>query len=370
MVPTWRKTQYLYLPVAIPDLNPLPEYTDSIQFDDSGPEQHLNDLLRALALLRWRVTSNIGNVLTCNTQGGDNSLGEVVTITIDADRAVISSRSVNEYYWVDGQNQKNVELLNRAFAYVIAHKQKADKKLNPLAREKYGAFVPSRTYQVTPILIYLNVFVFLLMVLAGVSPLSPTTESLFNWGGNFRPYTVSGQWWRLVSYMFLHAGIVHIAMNLFALIYIGQFLEPLIGKFRLLAAYLLTGICAGLLSIIMHANSVGVGASGAIFGLYGIFLALLTTSHIEKTARNTLLRSILFFVVFNLVSGLYGNIDNAAHIGGLISGIFIGYCYYPGLAKRQPLQQQYKIAGIITAVIILICVFVFLLLPGSLPAIR
>jgi rhomboid protease GluP len=126
---------------------------------------------------------------------------------------------------------------------------------------------------------------------------------------------------------------MHLIMNTFALLYIGMFLEPLIGKYRFLAAYILTGICAGLMSITMHPASVGVGASGAIFGMYGVFLSLLTTNYIQKSLRKTMLRSILFFVLLNLLYGLEGNTDNAAHIGGLLSGIIIGLLYRRGVVK-------------------------------------
>jgi len=224
-------------------------------------------------------------------------------------------------------------------------------------RERFGALIPSKTYLVTPTLIYLNILVFIIMAVCGVSPLEPDTQSLLAWGGNFRPAATDGGSWRLFTYMFLHAGILHLLMNMYALLYIGMFLEPLIGKFRFAAAYLLTGLCAGLMSISIHSYTVGVGASGAIFGMYGIFLAMLTTSHIEKTVRNTMLRSILFFVVFNLISGMQGNIDNAAHIGGLLSGLFIGYLYYPGIKRHTGLKQQIVTTACIAAAVILLIAF-------------
>ena len=217
-------------------------------------------------------------------------------------------------------------------------------------REKYGALLISKTYVVTPVLVYANVLVFVAMVLAGLSPLQPTAKSLFEWGGNLAPAVVAGQWWRLFSYMFLHGGALHLIMNMFALLYIGMFLEPLMGRVRITGAYLLTGIFAGLLSIGIHTNSVGVGASGAIFGMYGVFLSMLTTNHIQKTQRKTMMRSILFFVVYNLLAGLQGNTDNAAHIGGLLSGIAIGFAYYPGIAKKSSTKKQWILTGVMTLI--------------------
>jgi rhomboid protease GluP len=116
-------------------------------------------------------------------------------------------------------------------------------------------------------------------------------------------------------------------------LYIGILLEPRLGSWRFGITYIITGIIASVTSLYVHDTTISAGASGAIFGMYGVFLAMLTTSLIEKTTRKALLTSIAIFVGYNLLNGLKGGIDNAAHIGGLVSGIFIGYSFYPGLTK-------------------------------------
>ncbi|MDE3143058.1 MAG: rhomboid family intramembrane serine protease, partial [Bacteroidota bacterium] len=156
----------------------------------------------------------------------------------------------------------------------------------------------------------------------------PLAKDLYNWGGNLGIATLHGQWWRLFSSMFLHSGILHILFNMYALLFIGIFLEPLLGKKLFLIVYVCTGVIAGLASIYRHDLKVSVGASGAIFGLYGVFLALLTTKYIDKKSRRGLLQSILLFVFYTLVSGMKPGIDNAAHIGGLLSGLIFGYTFY------------------------------------------
>lgn len=332
----------------------IPEYTEELPLLHMQSAQYLMAIRQAAWRLRWRVISASGNIVKLYTSAG--SFGEVVTITIEDKKVIFHSRPVNEYYWPEGQDRVNASSFKKAIALVVEQNNKATKKLAHTTQEQYGALVPSKTYLVTPAIAYLNVLVFLCMTISGISPFSPTTSSLLSWGGNFAPVVAMGEWWRLLTYMFLHAGFMHLFMNMFALMYIGLYLEPLLGKFRFGAAYLLTGICAGLLSITMHKYSVGVGASGAIFGMYGIFFAMLTTSHIEKTVRKTMLRSILFFVVFNLLSGLQGNTDNAAHIGGLLSGIAIGYIYYPGLTTQQSMKKQLGITAIITAAVVLLCI--------------
>ncbi len=196
-----------------------------------------------------------------------------------------------------------------------------------------GIFKPVDGYFITPILIDLNILVYLIMVLAGVSWFSPTSEELLSWGADFRPLTLENEWWRLITSCFIHIGIFHLLMNMYALLYIGVLMEPYLGKARFLTAYLATGLVASMTSIWWHADTVSAGASGAIFGMYGLFLALLTTNFIEKSARQALLSSIGIFVAYNLLSGAQGNTDNAAHIGGLVSGMIMGYALVPGLKK-------------------------------------
>ena len=203
-------------------------------------------------------------------------------------------------------------------------------KTNPV-NDFISLFKPAEGYFFTPVLLILNILVFVLMAVTGVSILDPDGASLVKWGANFRPVTLDGEWWRLITCCFLHIGIIHLLMNMYALMYIGVLLEPLLGKTRFIVAYLLAGLLASLTSLWWHDFTISAGASGAIFGMYGVFLALLTTNLIEKSARTSLLSSIGLFVGYNLLYGLKGGIDNAAHIGGLISGLVIGYALIPAL---------------------------------------
>ena len=316
--------------------------------------QYLVLAQKAAAYLRWFVVVVNGNTIMCQTSVGEYTHGEIVTLKAEGKKAMLNSRPANGYYWNDTQAQNNIELFKNTIIQFIEAYDKADRNLHPMHREKYGALVPSKSYLITPLLVYANVLVFIAMVIAGLSPLHPTAQALYQWGGNFRQAVAGGEWWRLITYIFLHGGAMHLLGNTFALLYIGMYLEPLMGKFRFASAYLLTGVCAGLMSIAMHPASVGVGASGAIFGMYGIFLSMLTTNHIKKTLRTTMLRSILFFVVFNLMMGLQGNTDNAAHIGGLLSGVLIGYVYYQGIAARASLGRQVLTSVLLAAGVALI----------------
>jgi rhomboid protease GluP len=226
-------------------------------------------------------------------------------------------------------------------------------------------FKPVENYFITPILVNLNIVIFIAMVLGGANIMLPDSETLLGWGANFRPSVLSGEWWRLITGCFIHIGILHLLMNMYALVYIGVLLEPHLGRTRFLIAYLLTGITASVTSLWWHELAVSAGASGAIFGMYGVFLALLTTSFIEQAARKPLLTSIGLFVLYNLGFGMASGIDNAAHIGGLVGGLFIGYLFVPGLKKPEARSLQIAALIVSTVVVIVFSVFIASTVPNG-----
>jgi len=126
---------------------------------------------------------------------------------------------------------------------------------------------------------------------------------------------------------------MHVLSNMYGLLFVGIFLEPILGKTKFLATYLLTGLLASIASIWWYDATISVGASGAIFGLYGLFLAFMLTKVFPKEFGKTFLLSTVIFVGYNLLMGLVGGIDNAAHVGGLLSGFVVGLILYPTIEK-------------------------------------
>ncbi|MCA0428771.1 MAG: rhomboid family intramembrane serine protease [Bacteroidetes bacterium] len=210
----------------------------------------------------------------------------------------------------------------------------------PFWKEFLGFFTPQEAYFFSPIIMGLNILVFVVLSFMGVSVLDPQADLLLKYGGNFRPAILEGEWWRLFTSTFMHAGIIHLAMNLFAFFMVGPQLELFLGKWRFLLAYVFCGIMASLSSTWFHSMTVGVGASGAIFGLYGIFLGLLSTRLIDPSMRKRMLSGIGAFVFYNLLFGLSPGIDNSAHTGGLISGFILGLLFFFYL--RFPYNRFYK----------------------------
>ena len=189
-----------------------------------------------------------------------------------------------------------------------------------------GLFIPSRHFFATPILLNLNLLLFGLMVLSGVSAHEPNPHALVQWGSNVSSLTLHGQPWRLVSSQFVHAGLTHLAMNMLSLWLLGVLLEARVGGLRLTLVYLASGVGGGLASLWYHSDGVNsVGASGAIFGLYGLLLLLLVSRRlaIGKSDRKAMLGLVLYLVLSNLISGITGSVDNAAHVGGLVVGLLL-----------------------------------------------
>jgi len=179
---------------------------------------------------------------------------------------------------------------------------------------------------VTPVLVALNVLIYVAMVATGVNFMSPTVADLIAWGANSGPQTLDGQSWRLLSCTFLHIGLIHIGMNMFVLWQIGNILERLTGNVGFLVLYLGSGVIASLVSVYYNSSVVSAGASGAVFGTFGGLVAFLyRNSDGGLDIFKPLLVSVSKILLLNLVLGfMIPGIDMAAHVGGLVAGLLLG----------------------------------------------
>jgi rhomboid protease GluP len=171
------------------------------------------------------------------------------------------------------------------------------------------------------------VAVFVGMLLAGVSPMSPSGQSLVDWGANWGPLTLSGDWWRLLTSCFVHAGIIHLGFNMWCLWSLGELAERLYGHVTFACIYLLCGIGGSLASVWWHMPPVpSIGASGAIFGIAGAVIASIKLGEFSSgVMAQGVMRSLIAFVGYNVVFGmLSGFTDNACHLGGLATGLVLG----------------------------------------------
>jgi membrane associated rhomboid family serine protease len=203
-----------------------------------------------------------------------------------------------------------------------------------------GGSVPRRrrsitvggTGRITRILIAINVAVFVVEIAAGGGL---TNRHLLDMGALFSPAVAQGEYWRLVTVMFLHASFLHIALNMYALYILGGPVEEWYGEWRFVAIYFVSGFLGAVASFTFGPiNVIGVGASGAIFGLLGAWLIYNFRRRENPLAfQNMRIAGIL--ILLNLVfSFSVPGIDWRAHVGGLLGGIAAGY-FAEGFGPRS-----------------------------------
>jgi len=211
----------------------------------------------------------------------------------------------------------------------------------------------------TPALVTINVLIFLAMAASGAGSHAPQGQTLIPWGSNFGPLTSDGQWWRLFTSMFLHFGIIHLAVNMYALYVGGLLVEQLYGGIHFLFLYLIAGLSGSIASLLWQPMVNSAGASGAIFGIYGGLLAfLLNRGNLIPTGfRRRLCISTGTFVMYSLSNGFtHAGIDNAAHFGGLCSGLAIGFAFTArplDATIRSKLGTRRLLLGLVAAALIL-----------------
>lgn len=219
-------------------------------------------------------------------------------------------------------------------------------KKNKAIKDLFSFGRPVFTY----ILIVINVIMFILLEMNGGST---TVDTLIKFGAKYNPHMINGEWWRLISSMFLHIGFLHLAMNMLALYYLGVAVERIYGTGRFLVIYFLAGIAGSLTSFSFSMN-VSAGASGAIFGLFGalLFFGLIH----KKVFLQTIGRNIITIVVLNIIIGfVVPQIDIGAHLGGLIAGFIASAIVY--LPRNRKVSIQFL--SFIVYVLLFIGLFLF-----------
>lgn len=213
----------------------------------------------------------------------------------------------------------------------------------------------SSSMLVTQAIFGINVAVFVGMLFAGVSILeNPSGQDLVRWGANFGPLTLSGQWWRLLTCVFIHGGFLHIAFNMWCLWSLGSIAEPLYGHETFLALYLITGVASSVASVAWNPGVLSVGASGALFGVAGALIASFYVGRLSLPHLNVqgTLVSLVIFAGYSLLGGAKSQaIDNAAHVGGLVSGLILGALITKIAPSRDDLFRR---TGVLLAGLVLV----------------
>jgi rhomboid protease GluP len=249
----------------------------------------------------------------------------------------------------------------------------------PVRRERSTWASAPATY----LLVGINCAVFLGMLANHVSILNPSPDALIRWGANNAGYVLlGGDWWRIVTAMFVHVGIIHLATNMWCLWNLGLLAEPLMGWAGVLAVYILTGAAGNLLSTLWNwvqyhgqgTFSVGAGASGAVFGIAGALIVLLKSNRLPVPPEELkkLRRSVIYFAGINLVIGFATmipgsiiRIDNMAHMGGCACGLLFAAPMVPRIGSPKKLFIDRRNIAVVLVVGVLVLFGFFLAqLPG------
>jgi rhomboid protease GluP len=257
-------------------------------------------------------------------------------------------------------------------------------------------------YPATYTLVGINILLFLLMIPGSaigavihahawsqVMTASFDFTTLLRWGGCDAALILDyGQWWRLLSATFLHANVLHILVNMWCLWNLGFFGEPLLGKRGLVAVYVLTGVTGNMLSLAWAAftrtDTLVVGASGAIFGIAGILIVLLSNRKLSLPWKElrSLRSQVVFFAMANLLLGVAPQVfpifspanlarlhigsdtflrtDNSAHVGGFVAGLALGMPLFPRMTSGSSTYRARQ-RMTFTAAALLLCLVAYAL---------
>ena len=225
-------------------------------------------------------------------------------------------------------------------------------------------FVATPKAWVTKAIVVANIVIFLAMLVDGAGLFEANSAVHLRWGANFGPITKEGEWWRLLACTFLHFGLVHVAMNMWALWGAGGLVERLYGNAGFLAIYLFAGLAGSFASLYWNADRVvSVGASGAVFGVYGALAAyvLREPGSVPRSVLKSLTSSTIAFIGYSIFLGfMVSAIDNAAHAGGLVGGFALAWVLARPLAPRTALGAGRGLAAVAVAGLSIAALFVLL----------
>lgn len=343
-----------------------PKVEKYIPLGDFAGDKYLVICRQAIINLGWNVSYVGHDGLIAYTPVSFGSYSEEITVRIHGNFAYIKSECVGlQNFFTDyGKNEANLNKLFEEFEYVefhlaavwddtleAFHKDETSQNQNYYERAPLAAkdkiknvlylFGFRKGYVITPLLLWLNVMYFFLVlfILKGqsykanhysdkVQLITQIQDRYLALGAAVRNSILDGEYWRLLSYQFMHGSYNHLFFNLFALVYFGLMIENKLGWKTFLYVYLAGGICGALLSLSYHNLFKTVGASGSILGLCGALIALCLNKYFEKSANRAILLSALITLCIVFFNGSIGKrTDNMCHLGGFACGLIFTYIF-------------------------------------------
>lgn len=283
-------------------------------------EQFDYDILKTKGVLKqikkktFSMSVNILNIFLDVNKISDNNYKNMDIVYLDSLKSVPTNEVLTSAFKKIKTNlsteQIDLEQIIKKTEDVNIKTQKKNKEFEDIFKQKNPI--------ITNIIVMTCVlyFVFILFNTNG----HLTANNLLKYGANYQPYIQMGEWYRLFSCIFIHASILHLLLNMYVLKIVGTQVETYLGKIKYVTVFIISGLIGSLFSAIFT-KSVSVGASGAIFGIFGSLLYF--AYHYRLVLGNSLKYEILPIIIFNLLIGLFiPGVDIYAHLGGLIGGIF------------------------------------------------
>ncbi|WP_312823504.1 rhomboid family intramembrane serine protease [Epilithonimonas sp.] len=208
----------------------------------------------------------------------------------------------------------------------ISYKEVKYKKKNDEFLSVITFLIPRKENYFLPIIINLNIAYYLLLACFGVDVFSPRTEDLINFGALSSLKVANGEVWRFLTAMFMHGSLQHIAYNMIILAFAGLFAKEIFGERKLALIYFISGLLSFLTTLLFHNHYIGVGASGAIFGIIGSLFGAGLVDGFKQNKTIILITS--GYLLINIVFGFVTNSDNVAHISGFFIGAIITWVLY------------------------------------------
>jgi rhomboid protease GluP len=210
--------------------------------------------------------------------------------------------------------------------------------------------------KVTIVLLAANVGMFAWMWMHGVDALSPSIQDLGRFGANQGYAVAHGGWYRLIACMFLHGGLIHLCVNMWSLYVLGPVAEDLYGPATFFLVYMIAGLGGSIASSLWHPLVVSVGASGAIFGLLGAIVAFFLShrKHMPGDVFRSFMQRIALVIGINLYLGFsVPQIDNSAHVGGMVTGFVCGLAAYspPRTARKLTAPILSRLGVVVVALV-------------------
>jgi rhomboid protease GluP len=302
---------------------------------------------RVVQSLGWRIAAISDHELVAYARVSLRSAGEEIRLKLLKGSIKVTSECVGIQPFAFGKNVSNIRRFGQRLKEletttskediptylqeIDAQEEISNQLSSTVTHSKnqisdiFSIFFGEKDFYFTSKILALNVFIYILLWVTGSYEQAYQLEAFYYFGGVHRGLINDGEWWRLIAQTFVHGSFLHLFFNMYAFLYVSLLLEPLIGRYRYLGLYLLVGALASLSSVFYFENVIAIGASGAIFGLYGATLALLIAGLLRNRIRISLFISLTVFTSYSLISGMEEGVDYAAHLGGFASGIVLGF---------------------------------------------